>query len=152
VDLTGGPNTLLVLPDEQDYDALDLTQLGSRVEFARVPLPATVFPYRYRLVASIILAESARQIGSPTNARRRPTRLRRLSYESAIEPAAVAPAVEVTFQELRALLKGVAPVVDMPADLCRWEALDCGLIRNRRSYLGARSMRRRWSLAAPQTH
>jgi hypothetical protein len=103
VDLTGGRNTLLVLPDEQIHCTLDLTQLGSRVEFARVPLPATTFPYRYRLVASIILAESARQIGAPAKAGRRPMRPRReLSYESAIESAAVASAVEVTFQQLRA--------------------------------------------------
>lgn len=100
-DLTGGRSTLLVLPDEDVVGPPDWTRLGGRIEVARVPLPATAFPYRYRLVASIILAEAARQIGVPAGARPRPVGRRGLSYESAIDMAAAAPADVVPLEQLR---------------------------------------------------
>jgi hypothetical protein len=53
-------------------------------------------------VASIILAEAARQIGVPAGVRPGPRGRRGLSYESAIETVASAPADMVTFEELRA--------------------------------------------------
>jgi tRNA G18 (ribose-2'-O)-methylase SpoU len=102
VDLAGGRSTLLVLPDEEVVGTADWGRLGGRVELARVPLPATIFPYRYRLVASIVLAEVARQVGVPAGGRRRPFRPRNLTYESAFDTTAVAPAEVVTFQQLRA--------------------------------------------------
>jgi len=100
-DLTGGRSTLLVVPDEEVVSTADWAQLGGRIEVARLSLPATTFPYRYRLVASIILAEAARQIGAPTGARPRSYGRRGLSYESAIDTAAAAPADAVTFEQLR---------------------------------------------------
>jgi hypothetical protein len=70
VDVTGGNNTVVVIPDE---DAVghneNWRQLAPRTEFARVDLPAANFPYRYRLVASIVLAEVARQLGAPAGRR-----------------------------------------------------------------------------------
>lgn len=61
VDLTGA---LLVIPDEETggWDGGgDDGRAGGATEFARVEVPAA--GYRYRLVASIVLAEAARQLG-----------------------------------------------------------------------------------------
>jgi hypothetical protein len=74
----------------------------ARVELARVPLPVTTFPYRYRLVASIVLAEAARQVGVSAGGRPRPVRPRSLTHESVIDSAAPGPAEAITFQQLRA--------------------------------------------------
>jgi hypothetical protein len=70
------------------------------VEFARVALPAEDFPYRYRLVASIVLAEAARQIGRAMAPEpiRRPRR--GLTYESALTLAATDEADVVLPDEL----------------------------------------------------
>jgi tRNA G18 (ribose-2'-O)-methylase SpoU len=102
VDLAAGRNTLLVLPDEEHKRAVDWRSLAPNVEFARVALPAEDFPYRYRLVASIVLAEAARQIGRAAAAEpiRRPRR--GLMYESALTVAATAEADVVLTDELRA--------------------------------------------------
>jgi tRNA G18 (ribose-2'-O)-methylase SpoU len=65
--LVGRANTLLVVPDE---DAIgpdeDWRRLGGVVEFARVGFPGTATASRYRLVASVVLAEAARQLGRRT--------------------------------------------------------------------------------------
>jgi tRNA G18 (ribose-2'-O)-methylase SpoU len=79
VDLTGGPGTLLVIPDE----AVTGWQ-GRTDESARVDLPRGEFPYRYRLVASIVLAEVARQLGTRTKA---PARGRTGDYRSELQLA-----------------------------------------------------------------
>ena len=63
-DLADGPGTLLVIPDLFTVAGQDWEQLGPAVEFARVP-PSD----RYRLTASIVLAEAARQVGSRTPGR-----------------------------------------------------------------------------------
>jgi hypothetical protein len=100
VSLTGA-RTLIVLPDEESTDPAAWARLGPKVEFATIPLPEQAFPYRYRLVASIVLAEVARQIGL---GRALPTvpRPRRFAYESALEVAGLAAADLVTPEELRA--------------------------------------------------
>jgi tRNA G18 (ribose-2'-O)-methylase SpoU len=100
VDLAGGRETLLVLPDEDGTGKHDWASVGAQIEFARVELPPDAFPYRYRLLASIILAEAARQIGRPAVAGR-PTPRRGLAYESAIELAAGGVGEEVSPAELR---------------------------------------------------
>jgi hypothetical protein len=61
-----------------------------------VELPGVGFPHRYRLVASIVLAEIARQLG----ARRTPPARRRFTYESALPLGAPAEVDLVTPQEL----------------------------------------------------
>jgi tRNA G18 (ribose-2'-O)-methylase SpoU len=101
VDLAGGRDTLLVIPDEDGAGDVDWASLGGRTEFARVELPEAAFRYRYRLVASIVLAEAARQIGRPAVAGR-PAPRRGLSYESALEVAATAGVEVVSPAELRA--------------------------------------------------
>ena len=100
VDLAAGRNTLLVLPDEEHKRAVDWRSLAPKVEFARVALPAEDFPYRYRLVASIVLAEAARQVGRAAAAEpiRRPRR--GLTYESALTVAATDEADVVLPDEL----------------------------------------------------
>lgn len=102
VDLAGGRNTLLVLPDEKSQLDIDWRSLAAKVEFARLPLPVEDFPYRYRLVASVVLAEAARQIGRAAAAEpiRRPRR--GLTYESALAVRAIAEADVVLPDELKA--------------------------------------------------
>jgi tRNA G18 (ribose-2'-O)-methylase SpoU len=58
--LVGGPNTLVVIPDEP---ASTTGLLGPRVEHTRIDLPAVPHGYRYRLTAAIVLAEISRQLG-----------------------------------------------------------------------------------------
>jgi tRNA G18 (ribose-2'-O)-methylase SpoU len=102
VDLAGGRNTLLVLPDEGHERRDAWRTVAPKVEFARVALPAEHFPYRYRLVASIVLAEAARQVGRAVAGEpiRRPRR--GLTYESALAVDATAEADVVLPDELRA--------------------------------------------------
>lgn len=102
VDLAGGRNTLLVLPDEELERGVEWRSLALKVEFARVALPAKKFPYRYRLVASIVLAEAARQIGRAVAAEPIRRLRRGLTYESALTVAATADADIVLTDELRA--------------------------------------------------
>jgi hypothetical protein len=89
--LVGRRSTLLVVPDE---DAVgpgeDWQRLGDAVEFARVGLPGTAAGYRYRLIASIVLAEAARQLGLRAGAVRVRPPVPRPAYRSTLplEPAA----------------------------------------------------------------
>jgi tRNA G18 (ribose-2'-O)-methylase SpoU len=101
VDLAGGPSCLLVLPDEESGQQPDWRTLGPHVEFARLDLPTAPRPYRYRLTASIVLAEVARQLG-PVAPRVKPDRGRRgLTYESALPAASNAAVDLVSAAELR---------------------------------------------------
>jgi hypothetical protein len=63
--LAGGPRHLIVIPDE---DAIDIgheawERLGRTVRFVHPDIPARRYVYHYRLVATIALAEIARQVG-----------------------------------------------------------------------------------------
>jgi tRNA G18 (ribose-2'-O)-methylase SpoU len=100
VDLAGGRDTLLVIPDEDGIGEGEWGSLGGRMDFARVELPVSTFPYRYRLVASIVLAEAARQIGRPA-ALGRPAPRRGLTYQSTLEVAAAGGGEVVSPSELR---------------------------------------------------
>jgi tRNA G18 (ribose-2'-O)-methylase SpoU len=101
VDLAGGRKTLLVLPDEEHKRGVDWRSLAPKVEFARVALPAKDFPYRYRLIASIVLAEAARQIGRAMAAEPTPLPRRGLTYESALTLTASAEADIVPLEDLK---------------------------------------------------
>jgi len=61
----GGPSQLVVIADESRVEtaAEDWSRFGREVEYAYLQLPATDFPYHYRLVATIALAEISRQVG-----------------------------------------------------------------------------------------
>jgi len=100
-DLAGGPDTLVVVPDEEALGpGEDWQRLGGTLEFARIELPETAFPYRYRILASIVLAEAARQLGTrPTGGRGYRPR-RQLTYESTLTSAAPIGAEPVTPGEL----------------------------------------------------
>ena len=100
VDLAGGRDTLLVVPDEEGTAEIDWGSLGGRTDYAHVELPAATFPYRYRLVASIVLAEAARQVGRPA-VPGRPAPRRGLTYESALAVAAAGREEVVWPAELR---------------------------------------------------
>jgi tRNA G18 (ribose-2'-O)-methylase SpoU len=102
VDLAGGPHTLLVLPDEEAPEPdQDWRRPGRTLEFARVELPRLDFPYRYRLVASIVLAEAARQLGTRSTGRPAGRPRHRLSYESTLTLGAPTDIDLVTPVELR---------------------------------------------------
>jgi rRNA methylases len=65
--LAVGPNQLVVIPDESQIEvtAHDWSRFGADVQFAHVVLPCSEFPYHYRLIATIALAEISRQVGRP---------------------------------------------------------------------------------------
>ena len=76
-------------------------RLGPHVEFARVGLPTTTHPYRYRLTASIILAVAARQLGPVAPSVKPDRRGRGLTYESALPAVSTAVVDLVYAAELR---------------------------------------------------
>jgi hypothetical protein len=67
----GGPNHLVVIPDESQIDvtAYDWSRFGPEIKFSHLVLPNTDFPYHYRLVATIAMAEISRQVGKPPAAK-----------------------------------------------------------------------------------
>lgn len=71
--LAGGPGCVLVIPDENgvDVECERWDRLGATPRMVSLTLPAGEFPYRYRLITAIVLAEAARQIGRPAHAARR---------------------------------------------------------------------------------
>ena len=101
VDLAGGPACLLMIPDEEQSDQPDWASLGPHVEFARVDLPTTVHPYRYRLTASIVLSEVARQLGPLPPGVRSDGRRGGLTYESALSAVSTGVVDLVSPVELR---------------------------------------------------
>lgn len=85
--LARGPSQVIVIPDET---AVDLSheswqRLARHVRYVHLPVPFPDSPYHYRLIASIALAEVARQVGQPS--RPTPTRPRRHEplYDRALE-------------------------------------------------------------------
>jgi tRNA G18 (ribose-2'-O)-methylase SpoU len=63
--LAGGDRQLVVIPDESSVNGEleDWERLGRHVRLVRLDLPTTAFVYHYRLLATITLAEVARQVG-----------------------------------------------------------------------------------------
>jgi hypothetical protein len=101
--LSSGPRGLLVIPDETavDLDAEPWDRLGARVRFAHLDLPERSFPYHYRLIASIALAEAARQVGQKTRVPGRPPRAEPM-YDRALELLASEAGETVDLDELEA--------------------------------------------------
>ena len=97
---TGGPSQLGVISDEGgSATPEDLSRFGGQVDFAHLRLPTSEFPYHYRLVASVALAEIARQVG------RRPTVKvpagpRPPIYDSALEELAETSGEMVRMEDL----------------------------------------------------
>src|SRR5207248_2173049 len=71
VNLACGSEQLIVIADESQVEtsAEDWSRFGSRVEVASLELPTTNITYHYRLMATIGLAEIARQVGRRPTAR-----------------------------------------------------------------------------------
>jgi tRNA G18 (ribose-2'-O)-methylase SpoU len=65
--LANGPGSLLVIPDSQGIDigTVDLERFGRDVHLVTLDIPYHPIVPRYRLDASVVLAEAARQIGRP---------------------------------------------------------------------------------------
>jgi hypothetical protein len=63
--LTRGSRQLVVIPDERalDLDREHWDRLAKSVQWVHLDLPSRPFHYHYRLIASIALAEVARQVG-----------------------------------------------------------------------------------------
>ena len=82
LDLARGPRQVIIIPDEtrMDVEREDWTVVGRNLRFARIDVPTGGAVHRYRLVATIAMAEIDRQVGG--RARRtaqslhRPARLR----------------------------------------------------------------------------
>ena len=74
--LVGGSRHVIVLPDESHsavaHEAWD--RLAKDVTLVRIHVPAKTFEYHYRLIATIALAEIARQVGQFTLEKARPSR------------------------------------------------------------------------------
>jgi len=101
VNLTGR-DTLLVIPDEGEAGMPSFNSLGGSVERARIDLSVPALHYRYRLVATIVMAEAARQTGlRPAGQPRLPGR-RGLTYESTLSTVATGGAEEVDPAVLKA--------------------------------------------------
>jgi hypothetical protein len=66
--LAGGQRHLLVIPDTHgvEVDTVDWEQFGKQVTWVTLDVPRIPSGRRYRLDASIVLAETARQIGRPS--------------------------------------------------------------------------------------
>lgn len=101
--LAAGPKGLLVVPDETavDLDTEPWDRLGARVRFTHLDLPARSFPYHYRLIASIALAEAARQVGQKARVPGRPPRAEPL-YDRALTVLAAEMGETVDLEELEA--------------------------------------------------
>jgi hypothetical protein len=58
---------VVIIPDGSHIDVTshDWSRFGGDVKFAHLSLPTAEFPYHYRLVAAIALAEISRQVGRP---------------------------------------------------------------------------------------
>ena len=77
--LARGAQQVIAIPDESalDLEREEWDRLGRAVKFVHLDLPCAEFIYHYRLIATIALAEVARQVGQW--ARPAPARPRRPS-------------------------------------------------------------------------
>jgi len=99
--LTRGASQLVVIPDESEAETTSemWSRWGVEVEWARVAIPATEFTYHYRLLATIALAEVARQVGRRPAARP-PREPRPPIYDHKLEKWAEATGQRVSLKEL----------------------------------------------------
>jgi hypothetical protein len=101
MNLAGGPSHLVVIPDESrgEFACENWARLGRKIEFAHLRLPAVEFPYHYRLVATVALAEISRQVGRRP-AMKAPRALRPPIYDRALEQLAAVAGEIVPFEDL----------------------------------------------------
>lgn len=101
VDLTRGTRQLLVIPAENNprLMAQDWQRLARKVVFASIDVDVHRTAYHYRLLASIALAECARQVGRRGDRVGRP---RRHVYDMALAAVAGAAGEVMSLEELAA--------------------------------------------------
>ena len=99
--LARGGRQLVVVPDESRVaiDEEAWSRLGQEIGFVHLDLPTNEFTYHYRLVATVALAEIARQVG------RRPRGVRRVRrrppiYDRTLEIAGAEIGEEVWLEDL----------------------------------------------------
>ena len=98
--MMGGPSQLVVIPDEGgSATPEDWSRFGNRADFAHLQLPTTEFPYHYRLVASVALAEIGRHVGRGSTVKV-PAGPRPPIYDSALEELAVTSGEIVGLEDL----------------------------------------------------
>jgi hypothetical protein len=100
--LARGPSQVIAIPDESqiNLDDEDWSRLGKTIRFVHLDLPTDDFQYHYRLIASIALAEVARQVGrkAPSVAGR--ARRERPLYDRSLELLMVEDGEIVDLEEL----------------------------------------------------
>lgn len=84
--LASGQRQLIVVPDEGavDLDTGDWRRLRSEVRLVHLELPCDEFTYHYRLIATIAMAEIARQVGQRARGLTRPPRTAPM-YDNALQ-------------------------------------------------------------------
>jgi tRNA G18 (ribose-2'-O)-methylase SpoU len=99
--LADGPGQLIVIADESTPGALvneDLQRLAAKVDFAHIEISAQSFGYNFRLPASIVMAEVARQVGQKAPWRSVP---HEPLHESALKIIAETPGEMWTLEDLQ---------------------------------------------------
>lgn len=99
VDLARGAQQAIVIADESciDVEGESWSRVAEKVTFARIELPVEVFPYHFRHLSSIALAEVSRQVGQ--KALWKPTRQLPL-YESSLKLLSEQVGEEVLLEDL----------------------------------------------------
>lgn len=99
--LADGPTQLIVLADENVHDISGSGALGrfaDQIDISHIEVPATSYTYYFRLLASIAMAETARQVGQ--KAPWRPVPQEPL-YESALQLISEEKGELVTIEDLK---------------------------------------------------
>jgi hypothetical protein len=98
--LANGHQQIIVIPDECRIDvaAEDRERLGRVVKFVHLDVPNPALARRYRLTASIVLAEVAREVGR--NVRRDHVERPGLRYESGLDLLLELEGEEITLEDL----------------------------------------------------
>ncbi len=97
-----GSQQLIVIADESKVDVSreDWGRFGSNVQFVKIEVPSSDYVYRYRLFASIALAEIARQVGQKSVARIEMPAKKGPVYESSLTVLLEAKGEEVFLADL----------------------------------------------------
>ena len=101
VDLARGSSHLVAISDESRIDVASepWSRLGRQARFAHLDLPLCESVYHYRLVASIVMAEISRQVGTRLPGGREAHR-GQLTYDRALVRAAETAGELVTLADL----------------------------------------------------
>ncbi len=100
--LAGGARQLIAIPDEEAVDVLAETwaRRGKKATLVNLDPPSGSFAYHYRLVATLALAEIARQVGRPASGKIDQPGRRGPSYDSMLGAPDEQPGEAVYLDEL----------------------------------------------------